>query len=76
MATSTPEQPAPAEAALHAAGVAYRVVRHRRARSLAEAASLRGVEPRDIIKTLVVRRADDAMYEAKLAGRNRVMTAR
>ena len=59
MATSTPEQPAPAEAALHAAGVAYRVVRHRRARSLAEAASLRGVEPRDIIKTLVVRRADD-----------------
>ena len=35
------------------------MVRHRRARSLAEAASLRGVEPRDIIKTLVVRRADD-----------------
>jgi len=35
------------------------VVRHRRASSLAEAAALRGVEPRDIIKTLVVRRASD-----------------
>ena len=35
------------------------MVRHRRASSLAEAAALRGVEPRDIIKTLVVRRASD-----------------
>jgi len=39
--------------------VSFRVVRHRRASSLAEAAALRGVEPRDIIKTLVVRRASD-----------------
>lgn len=50
---------APAEPALTAAGVPYRVVRHRPARSLAEAAELRGVAPADIIKTLVVRRADD-----------------
>ncbi|HJE51117.1 MAG TPA: YbaK/EbsC family protein, partial [Tessaracoccus flavescens] len=28
-------------------------------RSLAEAAAARGVEPRDIVKTMVVRRADD-----------------
>ena len=59
MDTSTPEPQAPAEAALRAAGVSFRVVRHRRASSLAEAAALRGVEPRDIIKTLVVRRASD-----------------
>lgn len=57
MSTSTPE-PAPAEAALRAAGVRYRVVRHRPARSLAEAAALRGVTPADIVKTLVVRRGE------------------
>ncbi len=50
-------EPAPAEAALVAAGLEYRVVRHRPARSLAEAAALRGISPADIIKTLVVRRA-------------------
>lgn len=50
---------APAEAALSAAGVAYRVVRHRPAKSLADAAALRGISPRDIIKTLVVRRGED-----------------
>ena len=50
---------APAESALRAAGVPYRLVRHRPARSLAEAAELRGVAPADIIKTLVVRRAED-----------------
>lgn len=50
---------APAEAALIAAGVPYRLVRHRRVGSLAEAAALRGVDPADVIKTLVVRRGDD-----------------
>lgn len=63
MSTSTPEpdalRAAPAEAALIAFGLGYRVVRHRRARSLAEAAELRGVSPADIIKTLVVRRGED-----------------
>lgn len=59
MATSTPERPAPAEAALAAAGVPYQLVRHRPARSLAEAAELRGVTPADIIKSLVVRRGED-----------------
>ncbi len=53
------ERPAPAEAALADAGVPYRLVRTRRAGSLAEAAALRGVEPADLIKTLVVRRAAD-----------------
>ena len=49
---------ASAEAALTAAGVSYRLVRHRPVRSLAEAAELRGVTPADIIKTLVVRRGE------------------
>ena len=45
--------------ALDAAGIAYAVTRHGRVGSLAEAAALRGVAPGDIVKTLVVRRADD-----------------
>jgi Cys-tRNA(Pro)/Cys-tRNA(Cys) deacylase len=46
-------------AALVEAGVQHRVVRHGPVRSLAEAARARGVEPADVVKTLVVRRADD-----------------
>jgi Cys-tRNA(Pro)/Cys-tRNA(Cys) deacylase len=45
--------------AVRAAGVPHRVIRHGPVRSLAEAAEARGVEPRDIVKTLVVRRGDD-----------------
>ncbi len=44
--------------ALTASGVAYAVTRHGPVRSLAEAAAARGVEPRDIVKTLVVRRGE------------------
>lgn len=40
-------------------GVDHTVVRHGRVSSLEEAAALRGVDPRAVIKTLVVRRADD-----------------
>ncbi|MGV8909366.1 MAG: aminoacyl-tRNA deacylase [Propionicimonas sp.] len=61
MSTSTPEPTVPAalaEAALISAGVPYRLVRHRRVGSLAEAAALRGVDPGDIIKTMVVRRGE------------------
>jgi Cys-tRNA(Pro) deacylase len=46
-------------AGLDAAGLTYRVVEHGPVRSLAEAAVARGVEPADVIKTLVVRRGDD-----------------
>jgi len=46
-------------AAVVAAGVPHRVIRHGPVRSLAEAAEARGVEPRDVVKTLVVRRGDD-----------------
>ena len=44
--------------ALTAYGIAFEVTRHGPVRSLAEAATARGVEPRDIVKTLVVRRGD------------------
>jgi Cys-tRNA(Pro) deacylase len=44
--------------ALTASGVAYVLTRHGPVRSLAEAAAARGVEPRDIVKTLVVRRGE------------------
>lgn len=47
-------------AALAASGVPYAVTRHGPVRSLAEAAALRGVTPRDIVKTLVVRRGPES----------------
>jgi Cys-tRNA(Pro)/Cys-tRNA(Cys) deacylase len=49
----------PAIRAVEDAGLTYRVIRHGPVRNLAEAAAARGVEPADVIKTLVVRRADD-----------------
>lgn len=58
-ATSPLEQPAGearALAAIAAAGIEYRVVRHGPVSSLAEAARLRGIEPSGVVKTLVVRR--------------------
>jgi len=41
------------------AALAFRVVRHGRVASLAEAAVARGVDVQDVVKTLVVRRGDD-----------------
>lgn len=55
----TSEGEARAAQALAASGVEHTITRHGRVGSLEEAAAARGVEPRDIIKTLVVRRADD-----------------
>lgn len=40
-------------------GITYRVTRHGPVRSLEEAAAARGVEPRAVVKTIVVRLADD-----------------
>lgn len=45
-------------AAVAGSGLEYTVTRHGRVGSLAEAAAARGVEPRDIVKTLVVRRGE------------------
>jgi Cys-tRNA(Pro) deacylase len=50
--------PSPALEALESSGIAYRVIRHGPVRSLAEAAKARGVEPADVVKTIVVRRGD------------------
>jgi len=44
-------------AALVASGIEHQVTRHGPVSSLAEAAEARGLEPRDILKTLVVRRS-------------------
>jgi len=53
----------PALAAVEAAGLAHRVIRHGQVRSLAEAARALGVPPADVVKTLVVRRgADDFLF--------------
>jgi Cys-tRNA(Pro) deacylase len=49
----------PALAALDATRIAHRVIRHGPVGSLAEAAVARGVEPADVVKTIVVRRGDD-----------------
>jgi Cys-tRNA(Pro)/Cys-tRNA(Cys) deacylase len=54
--------PSPRErvlAAMGAAEVDYRVIEHGPVRSLAEAALARGVEPAEVVKTLVVRRGPD-----------------
>ncbi|GAA4716340.1 YbaK/EbsC family protein [Nocardioides conyzicola] len=46
-------------AAAEALGLAHTVTRHGQVRSLEEAAHARGVEPRQIVKTMVVRLSDD-----------------
>lgn len=48
----------PALDALTASGLDHEVTRHGRVGSLAEADAARGVEPRDIVKTMVVRRGE------------------
>jgi Cys-tRNA(Pro) deacylase len=55
--------PGPAESAAAAAGIAYHIVRHGPVTSVAEAAEAQGVELRDLVKTLVVRRgAGDFLF--------------
>jgi Cys-tRNA(Pro) deacylase len=49
----------PALSAVVAAGIPHRVIRHGPVRSLSEAAAARGVEVPDVVKTIVVRRADE-----------------
>lgn len=47
-----------AASALQESGIEHTIVRHGPVSSLAEAAAARGLEPRDIVKTLVVRRGE------------------
>jgi len=51
--------PGPAESAAVALGITYKLVHHAPAHSLLEAAAAQGIPPADLVKTLVVRRADD-----------------
>lgn len=48
-----------ATSALQELGIGHRVTRHGPVRSLEEAAALRGIATRDLVKTIVVRRGDD-----------------
>ncbi|MGO0575877.1 aminoacyl-tRNA deacylase [Ornithinimicrobium panacihumi] len=49
--------------AVETSGLRYEVTRHGRVGSLEEAARVRGLEPRDIVKTMVVRRgASDFLF--------------
>ncbi len=60
---STSPGEARALAAIDAAGIDYRVVRHGRVASLQEAARVRGIAPAGIVKSIVVRRgADDFLF--------------
>ena len=53
----------PALRTLRELGVAHTVVRHGPVRSVAEAAAVRGIEVRDLVKTIVVRRGlDDHVF--------------
>ena len=56
----TPSAPStPALDAIAASGVPHRVVRTERASSAEESASFQGIETRQLLRTIVVRRADD-----------------
>jgi len=55
-------------AAVEASGITYRVVRHGHVSSLAEAAAARGIEPAALMKSIVVRRADDDFLFVLLPG--------
>ncbi|WP_417220682.1 YbaK/EbsC family protein [Arthrobacter sp.] len=65
---SDADQDAPAATAARALGLEVAVTRHGRVSNLAEAAAARGIEPRDLVKTLVVRRSDDDYVFVLVAG--------
>lgn len=56
--TDPTDQSARAIAAAEALGLAFTATRHGPVRSLEEAAAVRGVEPRQVVKTMVVRVAE------------------
>lgn len=59
---------APGVAAARALGLAVTVHEHGPVKSLAEAAAARGIEPRDLVKTMVIRRGDDDFLFVLLPG--------
>jgi len=59
-----------------ARGIDIRIVERPAARSLAEAAELLGLQPSDIIKTLVVKRSDDTFVFALVPGGRKIAWAK
>ena len=55
-------------AAVEASGITYRIVRHGHVGSLADAAAARGIEASALLKSIVVRRADDDFLFVLLPG--------
>ncbi|MGO4535366.1 aminoacyl-tRNA deacylase [Leifsonia sp. 2MCAF36] len=55
-----------------ARGVDIRIIERPAARSLHEAASLLGIQPSDIVKTLVVKRSDDTFVFALVPGGRKI----
>lgn len=66
------ETPPPGTTDPRLEGVRHEVVTHERARSLEEAARLRGLEPEAVIKTMVVRRGEDAYLFVLVPGGRRI----
>lgn len=58
----------PAIAAVERLGLEHTVIRHEPVRSLIEAAAARGVEPADVVKTMVVRRGEGDYLFALVPG--------
>jgi len=59
-----------------ARGVNIRIIERPAARSLAEAAALLGIQPSDIVKTLVVKRSDDTFLFALVPGGRKIAWAK
>ena len=57
--SSTTPPSTPATEAIAAAGIRHRIVRTERASSAEESASFQGIETRQLLRTIVVRRGDD-----------------
>ncbi|MGJ6979702.1 aminoacyl-tRNA deacylase [Aestuariimicrobium soli] len=58
----------PAIVAARESGIAFTVTRHGRVASLEEAAAARGIAPRDLVKTLVVKLPDDSFIFVLVPG--------
>ena len=65
------ENPTPALDALQGSGLSFKVVRTERATSAEESARFQGIEPHQLLRTLVVRRAEqDYLFVLVPAGRS------